>query len=498
MKVHRPEVLLCAFYLAVVGWFSQAFYALELYTATVVRGLFWALALVWVWWATRERVDQDAESATERPLAVRVGLKTAQAVVAVGLAYFLVRMHGYGYVTALIMSPTACLVGMAVEGLLLVLCAWLAWRRPSIRPIIVAVSGTLLFAGSLLFVVLTIWMWRPPDPGVCEEVIDTKVVQRLSPAAWPAEASQPYSLQYLPEKDWLVAAYKTAGNLHFSFWVDPAANRIFAVDVGDTSVTTEVPLGEQLPFHMAYEPSREELIVSRTGPDDFSLDVLSLADLPEIRPVRSVEMDFPVNGERWSPTSGAYIVLGQHGDFSIRTPGELEEVYRLNLALQPGHVAMTLDIFHDTTNTKAYVSVFVYPMVEVDLTTRELRPSPEVFGGGQLSGVDGHPELFRSDWLFDRIDVLALPSMRVTRRVYLDYAPRPLQADIGRDLLMVGDWFGGVVHFYRLSSLEPLGRPVPVGPYLRDFGYDRERGLLFAASKCGIYQVSLDAALAEN
>jgi hypothetical protein len=100
--------------------------------------------------------------------------------------------------------------------------------------------------------------------------------------------------------------------------------------------------------------------------------------------------------------------------------------------------------------------------------------------------------------LFNRVSAVALDSLQVTRTLELDYTPRALQVDAARDLLLVGDWFDGVVRFYRLSTLEPLAHAVPVGPYVRDFALDGERGLLFAASKCGVYQVALQAVLSPN
>ena len=86
--------------------------------------------------------------------------------------------------------------------------------------------------------------------------------------------------------------------------------------------------------------------------------------------------------------------------------------------------------------------------------------------------------------------------MTQKRHLELDYTPRPVRVDRARDLLMVGDWFGGTARLYRLSTLEPLADPIDVGPYLRDFAYDAERGLLFTGSKCGVYQVHVDAFIA--
>ena len=77
----------------------------------------------------------------------------------------------------------------------------------------------------------------------------------------------------------------------------------------------------------------------------------------------------------------------------------------------------------------------------------------------------------------------------------LDSAPRPVAVAAARDLLMVGGWFDGVIRFYRASTLEQLEPQVPVGKYLRKLAWDPERGLLWAASKCGVHQVRVDEVL---
>ena len=49
-----------------------------------------------------------------------------------------------------------------------------------------------------------------------------------------------------------------------------------------------------------------------------------------------------------------------------------------------------------------------------------------------------------------------------------------------------------MVRFYRLSTLEVVGPTVSFGAYLRDLAFDPEQGLLFGASKCGVFKLSVD------
>ena len=88
--------------------------------------------------------------------------------------------------------------------------------------------------------------------------------------------------------------------------------------------------------------------------------------------------------------------------------------------------------------------------------------------------------------------------MQLQQKIELPYTPRAIALDSERDLLMVADWFGGAVHFYQLLASDPvqlreIGAPVDIGPYVRDFAYDRAGGRLFTASKCGVYEINLAA-----
>jgi hypothetical protein len=140
-----------------------------------------------------------------------------------------------------------------------------------------------------------------------------------------------------------------------------------------------------------------------------------------------------------------------------------------------------------------YVSLLLYPLAEIDMDTLQVRWSPERFGGGQLAGHKDR--VYQTDLLFDRVHVIDLEDLSVRQTLELDFTPRAVAVDPSRDLLLVGDWLAGDVHLYRLSTLEPIDPVIPVGPYVRDLALDPERGLLFAASKCGVYKVYLDKIL---
>ena len=163
----------------------------------------------------------------------------------------------------------------------------------------------------------------------------------------------------------------------------------------------------------------------------------------------------------------------------------------LHLGLSPDHVPVPLYAWHAPRTSKVDLSILLDPVVEVD--TDERRWMNGLVGGGQVAGAAGLPHLYVTDMLFNRVDVVDLKTLEITETLDLDYTPRAIHLDAPRYLLMVGGWLDGVVRLYRLSSLAPLEASAWVGPYLRDFAYDPTRGQLFAGSKCGVFQLSVDA-----
>ena len=145
--------------------------------------------------------------------------------------------------------------------------------------------------------------------------------------------------------------------------------------------------------------------------------------------------------------------------------------------------------------SQALISTFGRKLLELDWRTWRLRSAEVGFGAGELTFVPETRRVVQADMVFGALNVVDQPSMHPVRRLPLDYKPRSVAADAARDLLMVADWLGGQVRFYRLGSLEPVGEPVPVGPYVRTLAYDPVRADLYAASKCGVYRVDVEAAL---
>jgi hypothetical protein len=491
VTLHRPESLLIAFYAVVLGICPPVFWPTDPQNASVVRYAFWFAAVVYLF-AARTPRERTAPAST----IVRWSHRAAWAL---GGAFGLVVvawMHACAYlVVALLSVPLAISVGV-FEFVALSVCAWAAWRRPSARPAVKGVVATVLCLGCMQFVGFAAWVWSPPASETCEALIRPGTVDRLTPAHWPQENSQPFSLLYIPEEGWLVAAYKMAGNGGFFFWNTPSANRVWGVDLDDPSSWAEVPLGaEKTPLHLTYEPDTRQLLVGRQGPGEHALSLVSLTELPAMSLVQTIAYPYAPHKLATQLNHEHFGVLTEHGRFGVLAVDGLKESRSIELTIPGDHQAVPLYAWHAPGTSKFYVSLLLYPLAEIDMTTLEVRWTDIQFGGGHVLGLEGHPEIFHTDMLTKRLDVISREDLTLTRRLDLDYTPRALALDQTRDLLMLGSWFDGEVHFYRLSTLQPLGVSVTVGPGLRDLVFEPERGLLFSGSTCGVYRVPVDSLL---
>jgi hypothetical protein len=483
-------LLLFALYGAVLGYFASVFWSLEPQSGELVRLVWWGLAVAWAIMACVPRTRSTrARPAWVGGLAWALKLPLILFVVAV-----LGWTHAYGYLTALFVSAFGTVAFALVEGLGLAVCLWRFFKVPEARPSTLAVGATLLFLGAMQFVFYALWMWSPAEREMCAEVTSSGQVQAISPPHWPAELSQPYSLLYVPEKQGLLASFKMAGNGALPFWNDPNANRILAYDVSEQHAPSVMPLqGPNYPIHLVYEPELDQLLVSRVGTDEHALDLLDLSGFPIMTRVNTLDVPYPPHDLVSHHDSGVFGVFTQHGTLNWVAQEDLAHRHSVSLGKHAGPATVTLNGWRAPGTTKVYVSMLLHSLVEVDIETRQVRWSEFRLGGGYLAGDTGLGELFVTDHLFNTIDVVDMKTLSVTRTLDVDYTPRPLLVDPARDLLMVGGWFDGLVRFYRMSTLEAVGPTVSFGAYLRDLAFDPERGLLFGASKCGVFQAPIDA-----
>ena len=361
------------------------------------------------------------------------------------------------------------------------------WRRPRVRRGVAHCLGLLLTVNALAYIPLGAWIWRPPSAEVCAGVEAT----RLTPQSYPDALSIPYEVRYVPEEKKVLATFKMAGNTVLDFWDDPSANRLVVIDVSDPArpALGDLPLpGPTLPEHTDYNPARREVVLNRVGYDVNTLDFIPLADFPTLSLRHRRDLDYAPQGVVVFPDHAQIGVFSVDLNFEVVDPitGQPSEQQRIPYG---GPTVMVTNLSRAHGDDEVAVSTFGQMVKMLNLTTGEVRQGRVPFGGGDIVHVPEMKRIFQTNMVTRGLNVLDTRTMRLERAVSLPYQPRAITADHDRDLLMIGAWFDGDVHFYRLSTLEPLGEPVHVGPYLRKISHDDARGLLYAGSSCGVYQV---------
>jgi len=367
-----------------------------------------------------------------------------------------------------------------------------AWRTPGARRMVGRLVGLATFVNALAFIPLGVWIWSPPSAEVCAPVARPGVT-RLTPQSYPDALSIPYEVRYVPEEQKVLATFKMAGNTVLDFWDDPNANRLVVIDVADPARPrlADLPLpGPSLPEHTAYNPTRREVVLNRVGYDVNSLDFIPLDRFPELTLRHRRPLDYAPQGVVVFPDSQSIGVFSVDLRFEVVDPvtGSPRDSVRIPYG---GPTVMVTNLTRAPGTDLVYVSTFGQMVKEVDLATRELRQARVPFGGGDLVHVPEMKRIYQTNMVFRALNVIDSRTMRLDRVLDLDYQPRAITADYHHDLLMIGAWFDGEVHLYRLKTLEPVGPPIPVGTYLRKISYDPPRALLYAGSSCGVYQVDL-------
>ncbi|MDP6942586.1 MAG: hypothetical protein QF464_00425, partial [Myxococcota bacterium] len=368
MKVSRPEWLLCAVLSGVLGWSSPIYFPTAAAVATVIRSVLWIWAVACVVLAIRARAPAEPPR-----LWVRVVSVPTKLFMGLCLATALGMLHRSSYFTALVLSQPLAVTAAVLEGGGLALCAWVAWRRPDARRWTVAVSAALLFVGSIQYVPMAAWLWSPAGPDSCDEVLRAGEVERLSPAAWAAEPSQPFSLLYIPEEGLLLGAFKMGGNGSFGIWNDPASNRLMGLDIRHPEAVGDVVLGEMMTvMHIAYRPDTREALVARQGASSSLLNLVSLEGFPQMKVVRTVEFPGAPPVLVLPPRDATYAVVNERGFVRVRDHDRLEETDRLSLGLSDPEAHRPTDrvpiwAWSAPGSRTFYINVLLHPLVEIDL-----------------------------------------------------------------------------------------------------------------------------------
>ncbi len=487
LGIHRPDLLLCSGCAVTLGLVSSAYWPVERGLLPLIQAGYGSLALLCL---------VAGITAWSGPTG-RHRARLLRGLVGLLLALTIPWMHLTGYLASFIVLPRAgfcALAGPEIVGLAAALA--LARRRGRWQGLPLGLLGASLLGGCLLYPVVGYTVWRPPSRSVCAAAVQPGVVDRLSPAEWAEQGSAPYHLLIVPEEGILVASFKTAGNLVLDFLGDPASNRLAAFLLSDAAVpgrpAAVLPMpGSQMPQYLGWLQEGDAIVVSRQGPGAHTLAVVSPAGLPWPEQARVIEVDYPPHAVLTGRPGDPVVILGQHAGIHVLDPRTLEERGLWDLRTPVDTGLLTLYGWRGGAGNRIYLTALLSRLVEVDFDSLRLRRSSVRLGGGHLLGVPATGEIVATDLVFDSVHVLDLAGLTVLRERSLPFTPRPVQVDPERDLLMIGDWLGGVVHFYRLSTLEPLHVSVPVGPDLRELAWHAPGDALFAASGCGVYRIRL-------
>ncbi len=244
---------------------------------------------------------------------------------------------------------------------------------------------------------------------------------------------------------------------------------------------------------MTRGPEDDVLVVTRQGYEEHYLDYVDISAFPNLRLKQRVETVAQPHAVKL--TDGDRLMLAtMHREILLldyHTGEVLSGTPIPNWLVTPGLTIINVATSHD--RRRAYLAMFGTHIVEVDPSRGEdaIRSKSVGFGCGNLIHDPISTRLYETDFFQNTVRVIDTETLDVVRETPLDFEPRPVTVAPGRDLLAVGAWLDGVVHFLRRSNGDQLDVSVPVGPYLRELAIDDERGLLFAASKCGVYMVDL-------
>lgn len=396
----------------------------------------------------------------------------------------------------------AALAGLALlEVGILVFMVWRASARRGkhFKPLRFYVFSA-LFVNVAILIPISMMLWRPPtknERGVRQA--PGGAVSRLTGPEMRRELSTPYDLLYLADKKILVASFKMAGNQMLSFWDRPRANKFLAIRIDDPEKPETVTLpmtGTLMPECMARRPGTNSVFITRVGFGRHDITQVDISDYPDVKIIGNNYIDFEPNGLAFTPDGAALMVVGIEAAAAVFDPDTMKET-RERLKVDLTARINAIDSYQAPGAGVVYLAMVGRKVTEIDMKTGRMRYARVRFGGGQLAADPAVGKLYQTDILFNALNVIDMSTMKLEKSVSLGYKPRAIQADPARDLLMIGDWFGGKVVIYRMSTLERLRPPVPVGRYIRNFAYDQERQLLFCACLCGVYAIDIGKILSD-
>ena len=245
--------------------------------------------------------------------------------------------------------------------------------------------------------------------------------------------------------------------------------------------------GDMMPENLLHLPYQRSVVITGLSATGSKLWWLDLTGFPRLSVSQSVDIDaeivVAVRAEKDSKigvlTNDSRLLWVSDSGEQMRDEVPLPDVSGILFGWQHPDAPLT------------YVSNLSQDVVEVNLESAEVRRARVRTAIGHVYGLPASDLLLQTDFALHKLHVIDRKSMKKVRELDLPFTPRDVVASEEHDLLVVPEWFGGKVHFYRLSTLAKLEATVEVGRYIRCVAMDSTRRMLVVGSKCGLYAVDL-------
>ena len=382
---------------------------------------------------------------------------------------------------------------------------WAQRGWPALPP---AVAVWLLFYAAFAAVVV---FKEGPSAESCAAIVrDTEarvLLDRFGEGgAYPS--GDPYDVLPDPTGRWLVTTFKR---------FDDRGGWIEVLDVADPSRRTRTstkPVEEGAPFwpeRFVVHPLTGRYYFGMLGIGAYELWEMELrgadGDVPRIERVRSTPMDwepsYPDIDVRRDALVQSYLTAGVEKPSLVDVEQPL--VHRIDLQdLRPRDAwSMGRDVeemsefvtVHPVTGdyyVPGYFNLVRFALVEVDGDTLQLTRRKETFHPTIAVGFDAPGErMFVTNSLGGTLDVYDLARFERTATVRSGAFPRDLVVDGEGERVFVGNYSSGTVVEFDVSGAVPRPvRTLTVGPLLRGIGMHEPSGAVYAASACGVFEIT--------
>lgn len=383
---------------------------------------------------------------------------------------------------------------------------WAARGWPAVPA---AIAGWLMFYASFA----AVYAFKDgPGAATCADIVqstEARVLLDRFAEGGEYPSGDPYDLAPDPTGRWLVTTFKR---------FDSRGGWIEVLDLQDPSRrtrTTTKPADTDAPFwpeRFAVHPGTGRFYFGMLGIGHYELWEMELRApddhaVPRIERVRSQKMDWEpsypdVDVER-NALVQSYLSAGVEKTSLREVEQPLVQTIGLDTLEAGSGWSMGADVeemsefvkVHPGTGdyyVPGYFNLVRFALVEVDGDTLQLKRRRETFHPTIGLGFDkSGMRMYVTNSLGGTLDVYDLETFERAATVRSGAFPRDLVADREGERVYVGNYSSGTVVEFDISGDVPVRvREVVVGPLLRGIGLHEPTGAVYAASACGIFEVT--------